>query len=73
MKKQPLIIENLSKTYLQAHIGRKNKTRALRGVNLKLENNEIFSLIGLNGSGKTTAIKLILGLIHPDTGKVKLF
>ncbi len=73
MNNQPLTIKNLSKTYLQAHIGKKTATKALRGINLKLENNEIFSLIGLNGSGKTTAIKLILGLIHPDTGKVKIF
>ncbi|MFC2060891.1 ABC transporter ATP-binding protein [Elusimicrobiota bacterium] len=48
-------------------------TPALRGVDLEVSENEIFALIGLNGSGKTTTIKLLLGLLKPDEGNFKLF
>jgi len=68
-----LSIENLTKTYVQSHLGKKKYTKALKGVNLEVEENEIFALIGLNGSGKTTTIKLLLGLITPDSGKFELF
>ena len=44
--------------------------RALRGVNLRLEQGEIRCLVGENGSGKSTLIKLVAGIIRPDSGSV---
>ena len=44
--------------------------RALRGVNLRLEQGEIRCLVGENGSGKSTLIKLVAGVIRPDSGSV---
>jgi ABC-type multidrug transport system ATPase subunit len=45
---------------------------ALRGISLKVEKGQIFGYLGPNGSGKTTTIKLILGLIKPSSGKVSV-
>lgn len=42
----------------------------LKGVNFSIANNELIALVGLNGSGKTTIIKLLLGLLHPTKGEV---
>ena len=45
---------------------------ALKGISLKVEKGQIFGYLGPNGSGKTTTIKLILGLIKPSFGTVKV-
>lgn len=46
--------------------------RALRGVDLQLERGEIRCLVGENGSGKSTLIKLVAGVIRPDSGSVTI-
>lgn len=46
---------------------------ALRSVNLKVERNEFLAIIGPNGGGKTTLLKVILGLLEPFSGKVRVF
>lgn len=43
---------------------------AIKDINLEIKKGEFFTLIGPNGSGKTTMIKNILGLIHPSSGDV---
>lgn len=48
-------------------------TAAVRDVSLTVEKGDFLGLIGPNGSGKTTLLHLMLGLIAPDTGSVKLF
>jgi ABC-2 type transport system ATP-binding protein len=48
--------------------GRKKKT-ALRALDIHVEEGEIFGLLGPNGSGKTTTIKLLLGLLYPTEGE----
>lgn len=45
---------------------------ALKGISLKVKKGQIFGYLGPNGSGKTTTIKLILGLIKPSSGKVSV-
>ena len=42
--------------------------RVLNGLNMDVESGRVFGLIGQNGTGKTTAIKLLLGLLQPDVG-----
>lgn len=44
----------------------------VKDINLKLNKNEILGIVGANGSGKTTLAKLILGLLKPKKGKIKL-
>ena len=53
---------NLSKRY-------KSK-QAVNSINFKINENEIVGLLGPNGSGKTTTIGMILGLLKPSSGKV---
>jgi ABC-2 type transport system ATP-binding protein len=57
---------NLTKVY-RDFWGRQKKV-ALRALNLEIYKGEIFGLLGPNGSGKTTTIKLLLGLLFPTQG-----
>jgi ABC-2 type transport system ATP-binding protein len=52
--------------------GRRKKT-ALQALNLQIHRGEIFGLLGPNGSGKTTTIKLLLGLLFPTEGDALVF
>ncbi|MGY0612820.1 ABC transporter ATP-binding protein [Luteimonas sp. A501] len=49
------------------------KVAALDGVDLQLHAGQVLALLGANGAGKTTAISLLLGLLEPDAGQVRLF
>jgi len=51
---------------------RKQSFEAVRGVSLKIASGEVLAFLGPNGAGKTTTIKMIAGLIRPDTGWVKI-
>jgi len=67
-KTEPVIVTRaLSKTY-RDFWGRQ-KVRALKQLDLEIYRGEIFGLLGPNGSGKTTTIKLLLGLLFPSTGE----
>jgi ABC-2 type transport system ATP-binding protein len=68
-----VIIEtrNLSKVY-RDFWGRQ-KVRALKSLDLEVRRGEIFGLLGPNGSGKTTTLKIILGLLFPTSGEALVF
>lgn len=54
-------------------IGTNSRVEALRGLSLQIAAGEIFAVAGLNGAGKTTALKTLLGFCRPDSGSVHLF
>jgi ABC-2 type transport system ATP-binding protein len=62
---------SLSKTYLDFW-GRRKKD-ALRALTIDIRRGEVFGLLGPNGSGKTTTIKLLLGLLFPTEGDATVF
>jgi ABC-2 type transport system ATP-binding protein len=62
---------NLTKLY---NLGwRQGKLRALDGLNLQVRPGEVFGLLGPNGSGKTTTLKIVLGLMEPTEGDASIF
>lgn len=64
MNKTVLEIKNLNKSY--------GKRKIIDDISLEVKEGEIFGFLGPNGSGKTTTIKMILGLIEMDSGEVKI-
>ncbi|HET6326269.1 MAG TPA: ABC transporter ATP-binding protein [Planctomycetaceae bacterium] len=63
-------IRNLTKIY-RDFWGRP-KVRALNSLSLDVQPGEVFGLLGPNGSGKTTTMKLLLGLLFPSEGEIKI-
>lgn len=63
-------INNLTKSYRK----RKSKEviQAVKNVAFNVYKGEILGLLGPNGAGKTTTIKLICGLLYPDSGEIKI-
>ncbi|GAC1617857.1 MAG: ABC transporter ATP-binding protein [Ktedonobacteraceae bacterium] len=49
------------------------KRVAVKGLNLEISRGEVFGFLGPNGAGKTTTIRMLLNLIKPTSGEVKLF
>ena len=49
------------------------KKAVLNGLNMTIRRGDIYGFIGNNGSGKTTAMKIILGLLEADSGDITLF
>jgi ABC-2 type transport system ATP-binding protein len=71
MSDEPVIqIRNLTKTY-RDFWGRK-KVQALNSLSLEVNKGEVFGLLGPNGSGKTTTMKLLLGLLFPTEGEISI-
>ena len=59
-----IIVENLSKNY--------QKKEAVKNISFTINENEILGLLGPNGCGKTTTIAMMLGLLKPSNGNVKI-
>lgn len=57
-------IENVTKSYS------KGKIKAVDELNLHVKKGEIFGFIGPNGAGKTTTIKMLTGILAPDSGEI---
>lgn len=64
-------MDNVLKTY--ALTKRFKKHTAVNCVNMNISKGDIYGFVGENGSGKTTVIRLITGLIYPDSGYFDLF
>jgi ABC-2 type transport system ATP-binding protein len=64
--------EKLEKSYVR-FMGGRAETNALKGLNLEVKEGETFGFLGPNGAGKTTTILLLLNLIRPTAGHVRLF
>ena len=60
-------VQNLRKRY------RRRDPWAVDGVTFELEAGQAFGLLGPNGAGKSTIVKMIAGLIRPDSGSISLF
>jgi len=67
------IIETRNLTKVYRDFWGRPKVLALKALDLKVYRGEIFGLLGPNGSGKTTTIKLLLGLLFPTEGEAFLF
>lgn len=59
-----IVLEHVSKNY--------GKTAALSGLNLRVKEGEILGLVGPDGAGKTTTLKVISTLLKPDSGVVQV-
>src|SRR6476660_3722345 len=64
-------ILGLEKTY-SIGFWRKRPKHALRPLNLKVEEGEIFGFLGPNGAGKTTTLKLLMGLVFTTAGSARI-
>jgi ABC-2 type transport system ATP-binding protein len=62
--------DNITKIYKRSHLWRTTKTLGVADLSLEIQSGEVFGLLGLNGCGKTTTIKLLLGLLYPTSGTV---
>ncbi len=68
----PLVTRGLTKSYRVGHI-RQSLRPALVDLDLEVRRGEVLGYVGPNGSGKTTTLKLLTGLLRPDAGEVRVF
>jgi ABC-2 type transport system ATP-binding protein len=68
-----IVIETRNLTKVYRDFWGRQKVRALKALDLEVRRGEIFGLLGPNGSGKTTTIKLLLGLLFPTSGQALVF
>src|SRR5262249_27314772 len=68
-----VVIETRKLTKVYRDFWGRQKKVALNALNLEIYQGEVFGLLGPNGSGKTTTIKLLLGLLFPTDGDAFVF
>jgi len=64
MKKELISLHRINKSF--------DGVSALKDVDLTINEREIHCLIGENGAGKSTLMKIIAGVLHPDSGEIRL-
>ena len=64
-RKEIIKLDNISFSY--------NKDEFLKNINFSIYENDFVGIVGPNGGGKTTLLKLILGLLEPKKGKIYVF
>jgi ABC-2 type transport system ATP-binding protein len=64
------VIETFGLTKIFADWWGRSKVIAVDDLNISIRRNEVFGLLGPNGSGKTTTLKMILSLLYPTKGRV---
>ena len=62
-------IDGVSFTY---RTGSTDAVPALRGIDLKIEPEQLVAIIGHNGSGKSTLVKLLTAVLHPTEGEIRI-
>ena len=67
--KSQYAIETISLTKVFCDWWGRNKVYAVDQLSLQIQYNEVFGLLGPNGSGKTTTLKMLLGLLNPTKGR----
>lgn len=65
-----IALENVTKLYSSGLF--RKKEIAVTNVSLDIQQGEIFGIIGANGAGKSTIIKMIQGFIQPNTGSIRI-
>ncbi len=68
-----VVIETRNLTKVYRDFWGRQKVRALKALDLEVRRGEILGLLGPNASGKTTTIKLLLGLLFPTSGQALVF
>ncbi len=68
-----VVVETRNLTKVYRDFWGRRKVDALKALDLEIRRGEIFGLLGPNGSGKTTTMKLLLGLLFPTTGQALVF
>ncbi len=68
-----IVVETRSLSKIYRDFWGRQKVRALKALDLEIRRGEVFGLLGPNGSGKTTTIKLLLGLLFPTSGQALVF
>jgi len=66
-----LLTTGLTKSYRTGHVIQ-GRRPALQDLDLEVRSGEIFGYVGPNGSGKTTTLKLLVGLLKPDRGEARV-
>jgi len=75
-KSYPLFYQKTLKEFFQALFTKKKtieKVEALKNINLSIKKGETVGVIGKNGAGKSTFLKLIAGVSYPTSGKVNVY
>jgi ABC-2 type transport system ATP-binding protein len=73
LSEKDVVVETRNLTKVYRDFWGRQKVRALKALDMEIRRGEIFGLLGPNGSGKTTTIKLILGLLFPTSGQALVF